>query len=161
MRARGLPVTTRAERDGDRLTVRIQRPLVNFNSDNRHPHWGQKDAERRAWRSLIVAALLDATTSREVLALLAPSSDVPGARGGTQERKRVHVIRGVPSKRNFIRDDFDNLRWCTKELRDALKGLGLIRDDTSKWCEMSIDQAVTEDQRWWTTIVIEPAEVSA
>lgn len=140
----------------------IQRPLTNFNSRNRNAHWSKKNQERKAWQASLTNALVFAVGMPRAQELLVPSSGLFGAKGEPPlEKRRVALKRMVPSKRNFIRDDFDNLRWCTKELRDALKQCGLIRDDSSKWCEMSIEQDVSFDQTYWTWIAIEPMGAEA
>lgn len=52
-----------------------------------------------------------------------------------QVRMTVQVLRFVPSVRQFLRDD-DSLSGCPKQLYDALKDVGLIRDDRREWLQM-------------------------
>lgn len=161
---------------GSRVAFRINKALTNWNSKNRNAHWSKKNRERKLWLSLLTNALVETIGFQPALRYLGPDSGLPGARGGlacycprdakgrlkcvcpTTHRRKVTVRRLVPSKRNLVSDEFDNLRWTTKELRDAIKGAGLIRDDSSKWCEMSIEQGVSMDGEYWTEIAIEPVE---
>lgn len=164
MSRRGLRVSSLAEltaprsvvtyRDGV-WSIRIARLLRNVNAGNRHPHWSFKNRARRQWQAALVTAIVDGVGYTAALGLLRPKA-LEGACGGCQEPRRVAIVREVPSKRHLIRDEFDNLRWATKELRDALTGTGLIRDDAPEWCEMSIRQAVNADGQAWTAITIEP-----
>lgn len=74
-------------------------------------------------------------------------------------RMRLLVTREVPSARNFIKDR-DNLVYSTKKVRDALKGRGLIYDDSMKWLEFPDPaQQVSDDGGWWTVLTIQPVEV--
>jgi hypothetical protein len=47
----------------------------------------------------------------------------------------VQVVRFVPSVRQFLRDD-DSLAGSPKQLYDALKDVGLIREDRREWLQM-------------------------
>lgn len=47
----------------------------------------------------------------------------------------VQVVRLVPSVRQFLRDD-DSLHGAPKQLYDALKDVGLIREDRREWLSM-------------------------
>jgi hypothetical protein len=68
------------------------------------------------------------------------------------ERRRVTILREVPHRRNLLKDD-DNRAFCVKPLYDALKALGLIYDDASRWVERELREDPTG--RDYTTIRID------
>jgi hypothetical protein len=51
----------------------------------------------------------------------------------TAGRMCLAIERRVPSRRNFILDDGDNLPYSAKPIQDALKRCGLIREDRRSW----------------------------
>jgi hypothetical protein len=55
-----------------------------------------------------------------------------GRRPVCHDRMHIQVVRLVPSVRNFIRDD-DNTSFATKQFSDALKRVGLIKEDRREW----------------------------
>jgi hypothetical protein len=151
-----------AEYDGAALVIRIRKALKNDNSGNRNPHWSKKNQKRKQWQASIINALVFSLGPDKVMEMLPPASGVCGARGTRCEtRVRMSILRLVPSKRNFVRDTFENLPWTAKELRDAVKNVGLIRDDSPKWTPTTIDQAVSDDGEYWTVIRLEPLEVTS
>lgn len=115
------------------LVLRIPREL---RSPNKWlwGHWRIKQRERQAWETDIAASLLTEKGKRNVFALLEAMNAVPDARRACSVKRRVTVTRIVPSTRRFIRDE-DNLRFSVKPVNDALKRLGLIKDDNAKWLE--------------------------
>jgi Holliday junction resolvase RusA-like endonuclease len=125
------------------LTLRIQRELVSPNQWNGR-HWRVKHRISQEWeQELGWMALQWLREQREIAAT---------------SRMRLTVTREVPSGRNYIRDD-DNLRFCVKPLLDAVKRLGLIKNDSRKWLELPVpEQRVSLDGQHWTQIKIEPAE---
>lgn len=154
-----LRIIQTAVTDGDAIEVRIQRELVNDNAGNRNRHWSAKHRRRRMWQAALTNAIIDGLGLQRALQLLTPESGLLGARGPREAvRRRLSITRVVPSARNFVRDEFENLPWCAKELRDAVKNVGLIYDDSSKWTDTMIRQAVSEDGQFWTIVRIEPAE---
>ncbi len=139
-----------------RIEFRIQRPLKNANGPNRNGHWSKKHAGRQAWQTSLCNALVMSIGYPAACKLLVDDSGLAGARGTrVQDRRRVEIRRYCPSKRNFIKDTFDNLPWSAKELRDAIKHLGLIRDDNDTWTDTVIDQDISPDGCWWTWIAID------
>jgi hypothetical protein len=71
---------------------------------------------------------------------------------GGAGRARLEIARLVPSERNYIRD-VDNLWFATKPIPDALKRLGLIRDDSMRWLERpQPEQRVSPDGLDWTWV---------
>lgn len=156
MTALRIPVTAVRRFDGG-WTFRIQKRLTNANAGNRMPHWSVRHRERQRWQALLATAVVDHIGYAEAIAILGERSGFPGAHGCCLERRRVEVIRQVGRRSHFIRDEFDNLRWSTKELRDALVQLELIHDDDPRWCDMSITQQVSPDGLPWTLIEIKPA----
>lgn len=155
------------------IDIVIGMALVNRNAGNRNPKWFEKARARNEWAARIQNAIVGSAGFTCATAILSDRAGMIGAKGGLScrcekgkgkrcqcpatYRRRVVIRRLVPSPRNFVRDSFDNLPACTKELRDALSWLGLIRDDSDKWCEMSIEQGLTDDGTFRTEIHIEPA----
>jgi hypothetical protein len=132
--------------------LRIGRLL---SSPNRNPsaHWATHHADRTAWETAVRDALIVAADVRKWSAyqqLVKPER--------VKRRMHVTIVREVPSKRNFIKDR-DNLLFSTKKLRDSLKSLGLIYDDSIRWLEMpDPEQRVSDDGLAWTVIRIQPVE---
>lgn len=125
------------------MTLTIPRLLVNHNSGNRNPHWRVKHRERQAWVHDLGWAL------REARLTVGPAP---------KQRMRLVVERYVASRRNFIRDR-DNLLSATKELRDAIKAVGLIYDDSMAWLDMPDPiQRVCREGKPRTVLTIEPCE---
>lgn len=121
------------------IDIVVPRQLVTPNVWNGR-HWRVKHNMTVAWQQAITVALRTSRYNQPV----------------EQRRVRVTVYRGVPSLRNFIKDD-DNLRFAVKPLLDALKRLGLIFDDRREWTEHGTPlQHKTGDGRYWTRITIEP-----
>lgn len=127
------------------LDLTIERELKSPNRWN-GAHWRVKHRESQDWEVALWAAI---GAHSGVGSVRKPSERL------LEERRRVVVVRQVPSLRNFIRDD-DNLRFATKPLNDALKRLGLIRDDSRKWLEQTLPtQEVSTDGKYYTRILIE------
>jgi Holliday junction resolvase RusA-like endonuclease len=115
------------------LTLRIPRELKSPNAWL-WKHWRIKQRERAAWETDIAVSLLTERAKRNVFALLLAQNAVPAAARVCTVKRRVVVTRVVTTKRRFIRDE-DNLRFAVKPVNDALKRLGLIKDDNVKWLE--------------------------
>ena len=71
-----------------------------------------------------------------------------------EERRRVTIVRCLPGRRNFCKDA-DNLMYTAKPLKDALKRLGLIYDDSMTWLDSHVRDAVSPDGADYTVIRIE------
>lgn len=120
-------------------------------------HWREKNRERKAWQVTFTNAVVDTIGLPAAQALLGPDSGLHGATGGCQTRRRVHVIRFAPSRRNFVRDD-DNLTFALKPVLDALKHCGLLKDDRREWLERPpVIQDLSADKTFWTWIAIDTA----
>jgi hypothetical protein len=142
-----------------RAEFRIQRQLKNYNSGNRLGHWSTKHRSMKVWQTALCNAVVLALGMRKAQELLAPESGLMGAKGiRCQGRRRIEIIRWAPSKRNFVKDTFENLPNTAKELRDALKKTGLIYDDSTKWTDTTITQDVSNDGTYWTWIAIDTPE---
>lgn len=139
-----LPST--ASQDGDRIEIRLAQRLDSPNA------WG---AARSNWKKAAARTSLRVRLAMAVdMSLRVKLPRVPPE----TRRMRVTVTRLVPSERNFIRDT-DNLMFCTKPLRDALKDLALIRDDSQRWLETDLPrQERSPDGCDWTIVVLEPAQ---
>jgi hypothetical protein len=144
---------------GDELTIHLRRLLRNTNRGNRSPHWSVKNRARKQWAAAISTAIVVGLGAPAAQALLLPGT-LYGAHGTKPTIKRTLAItRLVKATNHFIKDTFDNLPWSTKELRDALVGLGLIADDSPDWCDTSIRQDVSADGQAWTVIHISPVHI--
>lgn len=115
-------------------------------------HWRYKHRETHEWEQAVWCAMLQQRPDMlrvppiKALAMIFRGEPVFGCR----EERRVVVTRECPSRRNFVKDE-DNLRFSVKPLNDALKRLGLIRDDSRKWLEQPMPtQEVSADGRWRT-----------
>lgn len=146
--------------DGSRIEFRIQRRLCTPN-DYLGMHWRSKLRERRAWQTHFLNALINSVGVREAQKHVGVNAGLPGARGGCLVRRRVELIRYAPTRNGFIRDD-DNLRFAVKPINDALKNLGLIRDDRRQWIELAEPQQdVSADRTWWTWVAVSDLDGSA
>lgn len=118
-------------------------------------HWRYKHRETQEWEQAIFYEIARQRGVKGVVGALLALGAFPWQQ--CAEKRRVQVIREVPSGRNFIRDE-DNLRFATKPLNDALKRLKLIRDDSRKWLEQTTpEQRIAKDGKFHTTIVIDEA----
>lgn len=116
-------------------------------------HWRVKHRETVAWETEIAVEMLTENNRSSLIAILYLMNSFKPKRV-CDEKRRVAVVRGVPSLRNFIRDD-DNLRFSVKPLLDALKRLGLIHDDSRKWLDHETPtQEVSSDGKYFTRIHI-------
>lgn len=155
-------VTERAEYTAatGRLVFKIQRVLRSPNTYLGR-HWREKNRERKEWQAHLVNAIA-LSCSSTVLRMLVSNEILPGGLGRCTVRRRIDVTRLAPSTRRFIADD-DNLRFSVKPVLDALKHIGLIKDDKREWLELPTPmQAVSEDGTFWTHIVVDdPTIVTA
>lgn len=135
--------------------IEVPRQLKSPNAWNGR-HWRYKHRESQEWEKAIFYALAQQRGVRGVVGALLVLGAFPWQ--ASTEKRTVTVTRIVPSKRNFIRDE-DNLRFSVKPLNDALKRLGLIRDDSRKWLEQDTPtQEVSPSGQWVTRIRIERTE---
>lgn len=75
---------------------------------------------------------------------------IDGSRRSTAGKREIQITRLCPSRRNFTRDD-DNDAMAQKPIVDAIKRLGLIRQDSRNWTRLRpLLQDVSPDGRWWT-----------
>lgn len=131
------------------LVLHIPRRLESPNK-SRGAHWRVRHRITQEWEQECSLAARRGPAAKASYDLLSALRD---------RRMLVTVERHVPSERNFIRDD-DNLVYSTKPLRDALKRLGYIKDDSRKWLELPMPtQHVSEDGSDFTIVTIEPAGV--
>lgn len=134
--------------EGSVIDLTVERELKSPNKWQGR-HWRYKHRESQEWEMAVFVEMSIQIGSGRVL---------KASERRPFERRRVSVVRLVPSMRNFIRDD-DNLRFATKPLNDALKRLGLIHDDSRKWLEQTLPtQEVSPDGKHYTRIVIEEVE---
>lgn len=156
------PIELCAISESGRVEFSIQRNLKNYNSDNRNPHYSVKHKSMKVWRTALQNAAVISLGVRRAQELLGPDSGLYGAKAPRcTERRRIQIVRLVPSKRNLIRDTFENLPSAAKELRDALKHTGLIFDDSTKWTDTVITQGVSTDGTYWTYITVGACDAAA
>lgn len=123
----------------DVLEFIVERRLESPNK-SRGFHWRRRHRDTLAWELMIRAAIRQpAVLTAWSLILAVESRRGKTGRGYVKitrkpERRRVIVTRIVSSGRGFIRDE-DNLRFSVKPLNDALKRLGLITDDSTRYLE--------------------------
>lgn len=133
-------------------TVEIPRELKSPNQWQGR-HWRYKQAETKAWEMDVAVLMLVPEARKNLWAVLEALNTGPKeGRRVCEERRSVTVTRLVPSSRNFIRDD-DNLRFSVKPLNDALKRLGLIKDDNRKWLEQPMPTQQVSPTKTWSTVI--------
>lgn len=141
-------------RDGAALEFRIAKKLDSPNVWR--AHWGIGHQLMKWWLSAFTTALA-VNAGFDSMGRFIAEGQMPRVRC----RMRVTVIRQVPNRRNFLRDD-DDLRYTTKPLNDALKHAGLIYDDSREWMEQAMPiQEVSPDGLDWTIVRVEPDDVGA
>lgn len=153
--ARGLVVGAVTVHDDGAIVVVLPHRLHSPNSATLGAHWRVKQREKKAWLARLRLAL-QGRRQLSIVDLKYPLNalGLPPVTG----RRRVRIVREVPSRRNFIRDD-DNLTFSSKHLVDALAELGLIRDDARAWCELvRPEQKVSDDGRDRVVIRVEIPE---
>ncbi len=92
-------------------------------------HWSLQNSARAKWEKALqacIAQALGAAAWSSVLAL--------GRRPACAQKMALQIVRFVPSSREFIRDD-DNLAFSRKGSTDAMKRLGLLKDDRREWLD--------------------------
>lgn len=134
-------------------------------------NWRIKSDDRQRWGAAIFNAIviyLEANgealsvLDRQVIANRPMPVDVDGKtvmrrlHRAPRQTYRVLIVREVPKKANFIRDD-DNLMFASKALRDALKAHSVIYEDSREWltCPLPI-QRVAEDGQYRTIVEVTP-----
>lgn len=127
------------------LELRIPKPLHSANV-NRGAHWSTRHKETKAWEAEIWVALH--ATKGWRLWIVSPER---------QEPRRLTITRHHPSRR-VSRTDPDNLMFAGKGIRDAMKRLRLIVDDSAIWLESAVVDAWTPGEPAHTTIRLERAE---
>lgn len=70
-------------------------------------------------------------------------------------RRRVQLVRQVPSARNFLRDD-DDLAYTAKPVHDALTNAGIIADDGRAYIDTAPPRQVV-GLGDWTIVTVSPA----
>jgi hypothetical protein len=74
-----------------------------------------------------------------------------------EDRRRVSVVRLVPKRANFLRDD-DDLAYTVKPVHDALVNGGFLLNDRREFLESApVQQGVSPDGLAWTIVTVGPA----
>lgn len=137
------------------LVIEIPRKLESPNK-TRGYHWRIRHKDRALWEAFLWGAVMKQRGVLNKTALAesggSPKCSVPMV---------IAVTRYVPNSRQFIADD-DNLVFSAKPLHDALKRIGLIKDDRRGWLRTEgVTQAVSPDGRARTVITLRPDTTNA
>lgn len=110
-------------------------------------HWTIKHADRNDWVKQIWAARMALPLNqRGTTGLFTPDTK--------PLKMRVKIDFYSPYREM---DPSDNLPFAQKPILDAMKGLLLIYDDSSEWCESTITQHKSSKKDMRTEILIETA----
>lgn len=116
-------------------------------------HWGRKHQATDQWEVLMKIVLADFAKADTVTAFrphYIRALNLPPVVG----KRVITVTRFTPSRRNFLKDD-DNDAMAMKPLVDAIKRLGLIRQDSRTWTRLQpLTHDLSPDGKWWTSAVI-------
>jgi hypothetical protein len=134
----------------ERWTIHLPRLLRSPNA-TLWKHWRVKQRERRIWQGLVSTALLDAGSygARLVAATLQGRRRV-----WSTQPQRLTIERHCARPQQLIRDP-DNLAFCAKHLVDALVAVGLLHDDTPRWCQREPPVQIVDGQAS-TVVILEP-----
>lgn len=111
----------------------------------------KQHSNRTKWARLLQAAILRAlgVASWSFLQEL-------GRLPATHVKMTLQIVRLVPSSREFIKDD-DNLAFSRKQCTDAMKHLGLLKEDRREWVEaLTIHQDVSPNGKALTVFFLWP-----
>lgn len=114
----------------------------------------RQHGNRTKWERLLKAAILRAlgVASWQWLEEL-------GRKPATHVKMTLQIVRLVPSSREFIRDD-DNLAFSRKQVSDAMKHVGLLKEDRREWLEtLTIHQDVAPNGKPMTVFLLWPTDV--
>lgn len=133
---------------GGSLEIRLPQRLESPNA-LLHAHWRERHDDKKAWAGLLLSTI-NGDVGRPVLEALGFLT--------IRDRRRLAIERRVSTVRHLIRDR-ENLMYSVKFLVDRIRDVGLIRDDSMKWIDLEVSQAVSPDGCDWTVIRIElPAD---
>lgn len=113
--------------------------------------WMLQQSARKKWQSRIEPAIAQAlgAASFNWLTQL-------GRQPRCAEKMTLQIVRLVASSREFIKDD-DNLAFSRKQASDAMKHLGLLKDDRREWLDaLPIYQDVAPHGRALTVFMLWP-----
>lgn len=135
------------------ITFVIPHKLEGTNAGMWGGHWRKKHHATEQWETLMKIVMGD-YAGRDSVTEFAPhyvrALSLPPVVG----KRLIQVTRHCPSRRNFTRDD-DNDAMAQKPIVDAIKRLGLIRQDSKNWTRiLPLLQDVSPDGRWWTSAQI-------
>jgi hypothetical protein len=125
------------------LTLVVPRALATPNAD-RGAHWSTRHKLTKVWELELWAALHACPGWRDWL--------LP--KGAPPERRRVTITRRHRSARSFCKDS-DNRMFAGKGIRDCLKRLHLLVDDSDTWLESTVVDVTHPDKRSDTIICLE------
>jgi hypothetical protein len=104
----------------------------------KYRHWAAYNQLKELWRMEIQAALRHAGFRTE---------------GPCRVKMRASITLRLPR-----RYDPDNAHACLKPVLDEMKKAGLIRNDSARWLDLSVEQELAGQKRPLTTIRLEPAQ---
>jgi hypothetical protein len=99
------------------IYIAVSKPILSRNQIDKM-HWAKKSRESKEWEREIFAAL----------------------NGKVSKAKGLRTVNVTSLRARELEDD--NLIGGFKGGRDAIKRLGLIIDDNSKWCRFKYSQKV-------------------
>ncbi len=124
------------------LTLIVPLVLHTPNRD-RGAHWATRHRLTKVWELALWAALLQCPGWRAWL-----------LEGRPPERRRLTITRRHRTARSFCKDS-DNRMFAGKGIRDALKRLHLLTDDSDRWLESAVVDVAHPDKRADTIICLE------
>lgn len=114
--------------------------------------WMLQQSARKKWQRLLEPAIAKAEGAAS-FSWLKQLDRAPR----TSVKMALQIVRLVRSTREFIKDD-DNLAFSRKQSTDAMKHLGLVKDDRREWLEaLPIYQDVAPHGRALTVFMLWPA----
>lgn len=146
------------ERHGDRLTFRLPDRMESPNEWQGANRMVKHRITKR-WEARMRRLIADAA-GRTSISEFAWPVEALGLARCVKRRMAVAIERHAPSARNFCRDD-DNIHFLSKPINDALKRMGLIFEDSTRWIDRARPvQRVSADGRWWAVITVEPEQTT-
>jgi hypothetical protein len=141
-----------------RWIFRLPVPLKSPNATIWSGRWALR-AARQGWERELETSIATFATVQNAAGWTPEERQAFALLRRASEKRALRVWRLVPSARNFLQDQ-DNLEFAAKHLVDALKLVGLVRNDNYTWLERARTQeAVSNDRRWWTVVQLDRPDV--
>lgn len=135
------------------ITFLIPQKLEGTNAGMWGGHWSKKHKATSQWETFLKIVMADYAKADTVSGFrphYIRALNLPPVVG----RRVITITRFTPSTRNFLKDD-DNCAMALKPIVDAIKRLGLIRQDSKDWTRLTpLRQEVSPLGGWWTRALI-------